>query len=79
LAHFWYYQSWQAVFHLKKDAGELKINIYRAQPEGNLRLEFAKEDPTVVDYSFIAMPKRGANFFGTNYLEIIETFLQQQP
>lgn len=62
--------------HQKKDGGELIINIYRAQPEGNLALEFAKEDPTVVDYSFIAMPKRGADFFDNNFLEIIETFPQ---
>lgn len=62
--------------HQKRDGGELIINIYRAQPEGNLALEFAKEDPTVVDYSFIALPKRGSNFFDCNYLEIIETFPQ---
>ncbi|MEC1780076.1 hypothetical protein [Schinkia azotoformans] len=55
--------------HKKEDGGELIINIYKAQFDGNLTFTFDKESPTTFNYDFVALSNEN-----NNYIEIVETF-----
>ncbi len=53
--------------HTKKTGGTLTVNIYKAQFDGELGIEFG-ENPTTVNYEFVGLANANKN-----YIEIIET------
>ena len=55
--------------HNKRTGGQLIVNIYKATFDGDLSFVFDKDNPTSINYEFLAMPDKDKN-----YVEFIETF-----
>lgn len=56
--------------HTKKDgSGELIVNMYKAQFDGDLNFVFENENPVTINYEFAGMTNDN-----NNYVEFIETF-----
>ena len=58
--------------HTKKAGGTLTVNIYKAQFDGDLQLNYESEKPTTVNYEFVAMADNDLN-----YVEFEETFPEE--
>lgn len=56
--------------HTKKDgSGELIVNMYKAQFDGDLNFVFENENPVTINYEFAGMTNNN-----NNYVEFVETF-----
>ncbi|NLB11498.1 hypothetical protein GX831_03540 [bacterium] len=59
--------------HEKQDGGTLTVNIYKAQFDSELGLDFTQENPVTINYEFAGLATDDLN-----YIEFIETFGDQQ-
>jgi hypothetical protein len=56
--------------HVKKDGKKIKINMFKAQNQGELVLNFNNEDPSVQEYEFKLLAEKAKT--NGNLVEIIE-------
>ncbi|MCK9443154.1 MAG: hypothetical protein M0Q14_01270 [Tissierellaceae bacterium] len=60
--------------HNKRTGGQLIVNIYRAIFDSDLQFTFDDDNPTSINYEFLALSD-GVN---NNYVEFIETFEEDE-
>lgn len=58
--------------HDKHDGGQLIVNLYKAQFDGDFNFVFDNENPLTINYEFAGMSDNSGN-----YVEIIETFAEE--
>lgn len=59
--------------HKKHDGGQLIVNMYKAQFDGDLNFVFDNENPLTINYEFAGMTNNQGN-----YVEFIETFADEE-